>query len=270
MEYEDFRRALITTLEKLDIAPNSCVFVASNISKFGKIRLSKALKLRALHSAIEYYIGKKGSVFVPTATMNLCNSNRVFDRGATPSFEMGAFSEYVRLLKGSVRSMHPFWSVSGIGPAAERLWRVSRHAYGVGSPWSILLEEDARQLNLGIHPSKAVTLIHHVETVIGVPYRYTKEFFHPVNRNGSVALENFYQLVFYRGCDAEKKFELNEHFFSKLERDGHLFKAKNFCGTDFYAFQMSQFYKVAVDFFSDDIYTYLEREPSIKPYRETL
>ena len=270
MGYNEFHRALIATLERLDLAPNSCVFVASNISKFGKIKLSKGLKLQALYSAIKHYIGKKGSIFVPTATMNLCNSDKVFDPESTPSFEMGAFSEYVRQLEGSVRSMHPFWSVSGNGPIAERLRRVSRHAYGVGSPWSILLEEDARQLNLGIHPSKAVTLIHHAETVVGVPYRYTKEFLHPVNRNGSVDLENFYQLVFYRSCDAEKKSALNEHFFSRLSDDGHLLKEKNFCGTDFFAFQMTQFFKLAIEFFSDDIYTYLEREPSKKPYRETL
>ena len=44
-------------------------------------------------------------------------------------------------------------------------------------PWSKFLDLDVLQVNIGIHPSKAVTLIHHIETIFGVPYRYTKEFF---------------------------------------------------------------------------------------------
>ena len=31
-----------------------------------------------------------------------------------------------------------------------------------------MLDLDFQQLNLGIHPSKAVTLIHHIETIYGV------------------------------------------------------------------------------------------------------
>ena len=92
---------------------------------------------------------------------------------------MGPLSEYIRN-QNSVRSLHPYWSVSGIGSKKNLLKNISPHAYGLKSPWSVMLENDFIQLNIGRHPSKAITLIHHIETMMGVPYRFTKEFSHKI------------------------------------------------------------------------------------------
>ena len=132
-------------------------------------------------SSFQEVIGHEGTVFSPSASMNLCNTDIPFDIDLTPSHQMGAFAEYIRQASSSVRTFHPFWSISGLGKYAEILRNVSRHSYGVGSPWSKFLDLDLLQINIGIHPSKAVTLIHHIEVVTGVPYRYTKEFMNPSN-----------------------------------------------------------------------------------------
>ena len=110
---------------------------------------------------------------------------------------MGPLAEYLRLLPDAHRSLHPFWSISGSGPNAKLLQTVSKHAYGIGSPWSILLDLNARQINFGLHPSKAVTLIHHIETLVGVPYRYNKEFLHLINDGEESIKRNFYLSVLY-------------------------------------------------------------------------
>jgi aminoglycoside 3-N-acetyltransferase len=39
---------------------------------------------------------------------------------------------------------------------------------------------------------------------MGVPYRYTKEFIHPVIRDGKVVEEPFYMHVWYRECDIQR------------------------------------------------------------------
>ena len=54
-----------------------------------------------------------------------------------------------------------------------------------------MLSLDTTQLNLGIHPSKAVTLIHHIETIAGVPYRFNKEFKCKIINKSKVKYENF-------------------------------------------------------------------------------
>ena len=60
-----------------------------------------------------------------------------------------------------------------------------------------MLSLDTTQLNLGIHPSKAVTLIHHIETIAGVPYRFNKEFKCEIINKSKAKYEKFYLSVFF-------------------------------------------------------------------------
>ena len=53
------------------------------------------------------------------------------------------------------------------------------------------------QVNIGNHPSKAVTLIHHIETVMGVPYRYNKLFRHKIRLTNKEYYDDFFQSVFF-------------------------------------------------------------------------
>jgi len=39
-------------------------------------------------------------------------------------------------------------------------------------------------------------------------------------------------------------------------------------GLRFWSFKMTDFYGIALDYFIDDIYTYLEKPPSIRPYQQ--
>ena len=208
------------------------------------------------------------TIFVPTPTLNLCNTNIPFDKENTKSHNASAFAELIRNKSNAIRSSHPFWSVAGLGKNSKLLSSISKHAYGTGSIWSKLLEIDCLQINFGMHPSKAVTLIHHIETIVGVPYRYTKEFFHPIKKNNKVNKENFYLSVMYKNTDINKKIKLNEHFFNKLDSDGKLNYSKSSLGYEAWSFNMKDFYNVALEFFNEDIYTYLEFEPKIKPYRK--
>jgi aminoglycoside 3-N-acetyltransferase len=68
----------------------------------------------------------------------------------------------------------------------------------MSSPWSKMLELDTLQVNIGINPGNAVTLIHHVETVVGVPYGYNKEFLHPIKRGSKTTMEKFYLSVRFK------------------------------------------------------------------------
>ena len=103
---------------------------------------------------------------------------------------------------------------------------------------------------------------------MGVPYRYTKEFVHPILKNGKVKYEPFYQSVFYNESNTKKRVALNEHYFNELEVRGKIQSSMHSSGLEFKAFKMRDFYEVALEFFVDDIYNYLEEVPSVKPYRK--
>ena len=258
----DFSRCF----NSLGIRMDESLYVTGNISRLGRVRLPKEKKLEGLHTSLIKIIGDEGSIFSPAASMNLCNTDIPFDTKKTPSHEMGPLAEYFRLLPNAKRSLHPFWSIAGSGKNAHLLNQVSRHAYGLGSPWTYLLNLNTRQVNFGLHPSKAVTLIHHIETLVGVPYRYNKEFYHPIISEDKVKNENFYLSVMYMDSDIQKRIKLNEHFFEELELKGLLSEAQHESGLRMWSFLMRDFYDIVIPFFMEDIYTYLERPPTKRPY----
>ena len=208
-------------------------------------------------------MGNKYSIFFPGASMNLCNTNEIFDQKKTPSNKMGPFAEYLRTTKKIYRSLHPFWSICCVGKNKSILKNVSRHAYGAGSPWSKMLELDTVQLNIGINPENAVTLIHHIETVVGVPYRYNKEFLHPVKLDSKIRREKFYLSVRFNKYKIEKRKKLNKHFFDEMRKKKKLNYYKSPNGLEIWSFKMRDFYKIALSFFIKDIYNYLEKPMNI-------
>ena len=263
-----FEKELTRCLTDTGLLEGDNIYVTGNMGALGRIRIKKTLKMDLLLNEFQNHIGPGGTIFSPSASMNLCNTEVPFDVNETTSYQMGAFAEYFRQLPNSVRSNHPFWSISGLGPQSNRLKRVSRHAYGVGSPWSIMLGLNTTQINMGIHPSKAVTLVHHLETIVGVPYRYTKEFIHPIVHGKEIIKEHFYQSVMYANSSIRKRLLLNEHFFDELNSKGLLNEVEHSSGLRFWSFKMTDFYAIALDYFIDDIYTYLEEPPPIRPYQQ--
>ncbi|MDB2680900.1 AAC(3) family N-acetyltransferase [Candidatus Pelagibacter bacterium] len=262
MNIKGFEKDFLLSFKKLKLNKNKNVYVTSNLTNISKIRIPKQKKLELIFNSLTKTIGKNYTIFVPGASLNLCNSNIPFDLENTPSHKMGPLAEFIRNKK-SIRSMHPFWSICGIGQNSKILKNVSKHAYGYGSPWSKMLDLDFLQLNIGMHPSKAVTLIHHIETIIGVPYRYSKLFKHKIRLHNKTYYEDFYQSVFFNEVNSKKKIKLNEHFFEILKKKKKLNYFKHSSGLEMWSFKMKDFFKVATDLFKKDIFTYLEFKPNL-------
>jgi aminoglycoside 3-N-acetyltransferase len=169
---------IILAYRKLKIKKNDNIFISSNLISLGKYKKkSKDCLLEDHYIAIRSIVGNKGTIFFPTASLNLCNTNKIFNYYNTPSYQMGIFSEYLRKKKNSYRSTHPFWSVSGIGPNAKKfLNNLSAHSHASGSIWEKFVKHNIKAINIGIKPTHACPIIHYIETMVGVPYRYNKEF----------------------------------------------------------------------------------------------
>jgi len=208
----------------------------------------------------------EGTIVVSTASLSLCNTETVFDIQNTSS-ETGALTEYIRTRSGSVRSFHPFSSYSAIGKHADYICNnVSRHSYGAATPKERMLELEARYLTIGKPPADVATVIHHIEMLMGVPYRYVKEFMHPVLRDGKVVVEPFYMNVRYPECEVVRV--LDRKVFPYFFQNGYEIKEDKLGRGKVYSFSMKEFYNSTVKLFSNDLYAYIEMEPEIKPYRK--
>ena len=108
-------------------------------------------------------------------------------------------------------------------------------------------------------------VIHHIEQLMGVPYRYTKEFNHPVLRNGIIQYEPFY--LFVRYLDSEVEDDLDIKVFPYFFSEGYKIKEANLGRGKVYSFSMNDFYLSTVKLLTKDIYAMLESEPIIRSYR---
>src|SRR5262249_14141514 len=258
---------LIEAYSALGVGPGKLIFIASDLAMLMRFAISGREALLEGHlRALRELLGSSGTLFVPTASLNLCETDVVFDPATTPSSSsMGIFSEYVRGQSNAIRSFHPFWSIAGIGPAAPQLLGdISRHAYGWDSVFQRFVDRDVLGINIGKAPQFAIPLIHHIETVFGVPYRYNKEFIHPVRRGAVTVKEPFYLSVLYRNCDIvrDRNRKIIQHFITNAPmREAKIGRGKA------WSFSHQEFFEVTARLFSRDIYSWLDRPPVQRPYQ---
>lgn len=258
-----FKEDLLISLQKIGVQKSKNVFITSDLEQIAFLRIKKEEKLKIILNSIKKIIGKNYTIFSPSASFNIINTKDIFDINNTPSFEMGPLAEYIRTQKNSLRSLHPLWSVSGIGKNKNILKNISRHAYGIESPWSRMLKLNSYQINLGIHPSKAATLVHHIETIFGVPYRFNKQFYCKIKNKNKIANEDFYLSVFYKNQNIKKRIKLNEHFFDEMKKYNKIKHIKTKFNLDIWFFSMNDFYNIAIKYFLKNIFNYLEFKPNL-------
>ncbi len=224
--------------------------------------------LKAHFHALEELIDlSEGTLVVSTSSTYLCNTDSPFSLQDTKS-ERGVFTEFVRTVPGSERSAHPFVSYSAIGrEAAEICGNVSRHGYGPNTPKARLVDRDALVVSVGLPPRLTCSTVHHAEFVAGVPYRYTKEFMHPVRSNdGNIAIEPYYLFVCYREIPLKRNgnVKIYEHFAKR----GHAVREAGLGKGRVFSYSISEFFQSTVDLLQSDIYAWLDHPPEIRPYQK--
>lgn len=257
---------IVRSLRALGLEAGQTVYVIAALWKVpGLEGCSQQDIPRFFYEAVREVLGSEGTLVVGTHSLNLCNTDTPFDPESTPSYERGMLPEYVRTLPGARRSFHPFVSYAAIGPRAGFIVdRVSRHGYGPETPEGRLIELDARSLSIGMQP-RILTTVHQVEHCMCVPYRYCKEFMHPVVREGEVRVEPFYLHVRYRdiGLYSLRNTRLFELLQGRLEIvESPLGRGRLF------AYRTRDFFNAACRIMAEDIYVWCEHPPDIRPYQQ--
>jgi aminoglycoside 3-N-acetyltransferase len=147
------------------------------------------------------HLGSTGTLLVPAFSYSCGRPGSVFLTEATPS-ENGPFTEFVRSKPQAMRSIHPIFSLSGIGPdASSLLGHCGRAAFGASSPFARFAGYGVRFLCLGVELQNCVTYVHHLEQSYGCPHRYSKSFNVAVSTGSQPVHGPWYAYVAYRGLD---------------------------------------------------------------------
>lgn len=257
---------LLKAYSQLGVGKGRVVYVGASLPYLREFETpGKTAVLDAHYNALMSLLGEDGTIAVFTQSTPLCNTDTPFDVNETPSIS-GIFSEYIRKKKGAYRSFHPFSSYAAIGKRAREITQdVARHAYGPETPMARMIALDTLCISIGIPPRLTCSTIHQAELAMGVPYRYVKEFEHPVVRDGKIVNELFYLYVWYRECNVKRNLlvKIFEQFSAR-----HEIKSVDVGKGQIYSYSMREFYDCVIQLLKEDIYIWLNEIPEIKPYRK--
>jgi aminoglycoside 3-N-acetyltransferase len=246
-------------IRALGIKPGDIVMVHSDLSRIGPIDGAKNKDQMAAcyFKALSNVITSEGTVVALACTESFARHGKAFDYENSPS-EQGIFSEYVRKLPGSIRSMHPLFSLVAHGAQAETICgEVSCSAFGWDSPFGQLHRQNGLILCIGVD-LKAMTFIHYVEQLFGVPYGYTKEWSAQIFKDGKLVDNQFFAFVRYRDAGVNYNFD---HFQQLLLAQG-VARVMPVGYGHAVAVRSADVFDAAIAALKKDIFTLLENHPT--------
>lgn len=159
------------------IKKDDCVYVISDMLELAKVsrEYGNTLNLNELIDRLQELTGREGTLLFPTFNWDFCKGIG-FDYHKTP-VRTGALSKAALKREDFVRTAHPMYSFAVWGAhGRELVENQSLDAFGHGTIFELLYGWEAKALMLGLSALRGLTYIHHVEQIVGVPYRYNKEF----------------------------------------------------------------------------------------------
>lgn len=167
---------LIQKLLKLGLLKGDTVFISSNIIALGKIAQAqhKYDYCETYFKALIKVLGRSGTIVVPTYTSQVARNGEKFILEKTKS-HMGVFAEHIRTKEKSIRSIHPVNSVVAFGKNSRFICENNATSdFGSESPFDRLSKLNCKLLSIGLTSKYSVSILHYLEAMFCVPYRYNK------------------------------------------------------------------------------------------------
>lgn len=178
MRYNYTKDLLKSALRELSLGSGDTVLIHSDIAALGipyEFVKEKRNISALIYETVRETIGPDGTLIVPTFSYSFCKGED-FNVAETPS-DVGNFSNYVRLLPGTIRSHDPLFSFAAIGPNANLISNFSgNNSFSPkSSAFKNFYDVNIKMLFLGVTLS-VMTAAHFAEQLFSAPYRFDKLF----------------------------------------------------------------------------------------------
>ncbi len=153
------------------------------------------LDLDDVINGLKDIVGPSGTLLIPAFNWDFCKGIP-FDYHNTPS-KTGALSKAALKRPDFKRTFHPLYSFAVWGKKADELLSINvPNSFGEGTIFDKLSEYNAKALVIGVPALSGFTYIHHVEKLVGVPYRYEKNFTADyIDPSGNISLRTYSMYV---------------------------------------------------------------------------
>jgi aminoglycoside N3'-acetyltransferase len=160
------------SLDQMDLHDGDFVFIHSNLGISGSCE--RGIPEEVILRTIKARVGAEGCIFLPAFTYSIGQGQVFNPLLMVDKATMGALSGYAFQEK-SPRSNDPMFSVIGIGTQVVDIFASQlNRSFGKGSLFSLLLEKQVKMIS--INTGAGGTIIHEMENVLAVPYRFEKTF----------------------------------------------------------------------------------------------
>ncbi len=184
-------------VEELDIKPKKPLMISSDITRLWA-EYRKAFKTfdpQRLIESLEERVTKEGTLLLPTYSWDFCHGEGFHYEHTIP--RTGGLGRIALKMKGFQRTSHPIYSFAVWGKDAEKLCAMTNQSsFGIDSPFHYMNTNAVDHLMIDLPFTKGYTFVHYIEELVGVPYRYQKNFTDQyVNKSGEKTIRTYSMYV---------------------------------------------------------------------------
>ncbi len=153
------------------------VWISSDVKEllYNCIKHEDDTDLNVLLDSVIDIIGPEGTILVPTFNWDFCKG-KTFDIRKSPS-QTGSIGKIALKREDFKRTRHPIYSFAVWGAGADELVAMdNRSSFGNDGPFRWCRDHDTKNVFIDVECQHSYTFVHYVEEVVGVPYRYLKNF----------------------------------------------------------------------------------------------
>jgi len=234
----DYKK-LVAEFQRIGLEEKDVVFLHSSFKSFGGVEGGPQTVIDALISTL----GNEGTLIVPRFNFDFCTYGTPWDIRTTPS-HMGIITEFVRKDPRSFSVFHPIYSFSIIGKHAKELVKHRyKGSYSKDSIFHKLRILDAKILQID-RVYKGTTMFHYVEEMLGVDYRYFKNFTGIVTNENGRSYEDTFN-IYVR--DLERGFVTNVLPIGKILEEEGVMKIDRIGDATTWYMKAEDMYRVTAD-----------------------
>lgn len=191
-------------------------------------------------NSLQEKVGKEGTLLIPTFNWDFCKGI-AFDYYSTPC-RTGALGTAALKRDDFVRTKHPIYSFAVWGKDQKELFEQDEaNSFGEKSIFDYMYRKDAKALVVGLDAMDGLTFMHHVEQMVGVPFRFEKTFAADyTDWNRETARKEYTMYVRDLSMDAKE----NTKHFSQILEDLNISRTRMLNGIPFRTVLLRQVYEL--------------------------
>lgn len=255
------KKDLINCLKKVGIRKGDLIYICPQLYTLGKLKDAKTSYryYQIYYNCIKDLIGKNGTICISAYTFQTQRYGEKFQLEKSVC-SSGEFSEFVRKIPGSVRSVHPGFSVLAVGKLKKKICaKNSVSSYGYDSPYDRFLNFNGKILNLGMSPGYN-PFQHVAEFRFGVPYKYDKLLDTKVIVKNKIVNKDYFSHVRY--LHLKWYYDLKD-LEKNLKKEGFV-KKMNLGSGNIHYFSARKYLKCALETLKKNPFSFLNKKPIFK------